>query len=295
MAAEIDEELKRHVNELIALCRLEPSEKFLFVEGPSDRRLLRWFFHATNRSAIHVSEINVVRFERDDLEQLNLDRRSNKEKVIGLMTILAKSDKAKRNSVYGLVDLDTEGFLGLKSKEPALLRTDFTSIELYFFDAVPIEKFFELVLHGFPIEPTELLNQMAPVLEMAFYARLANEQFGLRCDWLDISRCCKIEGNRVRFDAASWVKRYLQKCSQYDCLNRFKTKMKEFERRRNADPRLQMHGHDFMNLLGWMITKLKNRFGLFRDPECLARALIACVELEFIEAYPLFAELRRIF
>ena len=70
MAAEIDEELKRHVNELIALCRLESSEKFLFVEGPSDRRLLRWFFQAIKRSAIHVAEINVIRFERDDLERL---------------------------------------------------------------------------------------------------------------------------------------------------------------------------------------------------------------------------------
>jgi len=295
MAREIDEEIRRRTKELVALHELEPDLKALFVEGAWDRRLLRWFFREVQQHNVQVSEVSIVHFEKGELEALNLDARSKKDSVIGLIRILTTAAKRANRSLYGLVDLDTEGFFGLKWASPNLLHTDYTSMELYFFDSIPIEKFIELVLHGFPIDAATLLDQLAPILETAFQARLANESLALQCDWLNISRCCEIKNNKIIFDDALWVERYLNKCSQHGAIKRFKDAMREFEKRRNADARLQMHGHDFIDLLGWTIMKLKNGFGLFRDRECLARTLIGCVELNFIENEQLFLDLRRVF
>src|SRR5713101_908206 len=296
MAKESDEEIKRRVNELVALYSLEPNLKVLFVEEAFDRRFLRWFFREIGRADIQVCEVAVVHFANGQLESLGLERSSNKHRVIGLIQMLENSMSLDNLAVFGLVDCDSERFLGFKWQSTHLLRTDYTSLEMYFFDAPPIEKFIDLVLHGFPLNPADLLDQISPILEMAFCARLANEQLGWRCDWLDIARHCAVKHSKIEFNMSVWIERYLHKCARADeDLRRFERTMASFKRQMDADPRHQMHGHDFVSLLGYLIVKLKNDFGPFRHREILERALVGCVQLDFLQDQPLFVRLGEVF
>jgi hypothetical protein len=99
--------MKKEINEIVALSRLEPTVKTIYVEGEHDVKLYNILLKRYLSSVDNIFSIDTVNVTQDDLEECNLTY-GNKQKAIAL-AIKLEVFSASIDTVVCIADQDFDG------------------------------------------------------------------------------------------------------------------------------------------------------------------------------------------
>ncbi len=279
---------RQRIEELVVRYQLEPSVRDVFVEGRIDRCLLQWFLAEMGFDQVTVKEIDSVEVPFELLTGPGFERSTR-----GLLVALAHEFKEKLGedsvSATCVIDGDFDLILGRTYSCNPLMHTDFTSLEMYCFEEGPITKTLQLAVKGFPENATSVIRAVMGPLQDIFLLRLANFQLGLNLRFLTFEKYCSLVDRSVEFDQ----ERYLEACLNASNLHHERERIRQqaLENRSllTSDPRIQVQGHDFFDLITWYVRRFAG-FGGTKS-ESIKNSLFAAVEVENLKKYNLFRSL----
>jgi hypothetical protein len=277
--------IRKEIEELVALYSLEPELKDVYVEGICDKNLLDWFMLEQGTEGVSVYTIDTIDVPDEVLARHGLSPGSNRSRVIALSEELATLLPPDRKIIC-VADRDHEDYLPSGHTNGYLEFTDYTSADLYLFRQRTLQKLIFLVLGGFPLNPDEVICELVSVLEEIFLIRLTNTALGWKMNWVPFQKYVWIDGD-FSFAADRFTKAYLQKNNRWDERSTFEDKREELRAQLKDDPRHRIRGHDLMDLLHYAVKKLRvaRRFG---NVETFHGAFMGCLETQDIRDEKLF-------
>lgn len=282
-------EYKRKLSELITLYELEPELNDIFVEGVTDKCIISRFI-SSYESSVKISEINEIDFS--EVYHTNDDLKSNcKAKIVELSNQLYTVYSDSLSGIMCIVDKDFDEFFGQIIVNPYLFYTDYSSIELLYFNEETISVFFRDVLHGFPFDTKKVIQLLTPVLNSIFNVKLSLKTlFGLSIEVnnVDFSRHITIDkaSGTITFDSKNYIFSFLN-------TNRLTNRKEEVEdlfvkisNESIEDSKIKIRGHDLCKLLYQYIHKIKNNIQLSYDT--FERVIFLCIDLNVFNRNILF-------
>lgn len=277
---------RRLIDEVVTTHELEPSLIDVFVEGPFDADLLTWYFRARGLLTPQVYEIDTVDI---GVAELGGDTEGQRQRVVALARALRGRLPAAKVSC--VCDRDFENWLPtVPDPPPALLMTDFVSMDSYCIDSAALDKFLSIVVGKRRQTGARVLQVIGPILEQCFLIRLAHATQGWPLGWISPDRCCKLDrSGAVTFDRESFLKKLLQKNGQWARAQDLDSEIGRLRETLDRDARLKSHGHDFSCLLNWYVHKCCGvRVG---DDNLLLRAVVACLDNRVLQEFGLFSNI----
>ncbi len=249
---------------------LEPQLRDIFVEGHFDQEVLTRALHENKVMDRVVYEIDSVEVPDTLLMQHRLTT-GNKQRVIVLARELASMPP--ENAFRCLIDRDLDHWFGPLETTARLAWTDFTALELYFFNDAVLQDVLITTAKCQIANWDGFRNSMIEVLRTIYLLRLADRELDLKLKWLSIDRCLMLHSGRVVFNQAEYVKRVLMHNNHNNLAANYKTSINQWHHKVSGDPRLYIHGHDLVEMLAWTIKKNK---GLreFASIDAITRILV---------------------
>ena len=152
-------DIRKEIDELVALYSLEPQLLDVYVEGERDKILIDWFLDEQGIEDINVYSIDIINVPRELIKRYGLNTGSNRSRVIALSIELATSLPEDLH-ILCVADRDHEDYLPSISINKYLEFTDYTSLDLYLFQKHTIQKFISLVLGGLPFTTDQFMHWM---------------------------------------------------------------------------------------------------------------------------------------
>ena len=233
----------------MARYRFEPTVKDIFVEGDLDQAVISCFLRTSGHPTSGVFRIETVEVPNC----LLLDREHGSER--GRLNALARQlehELEEAPPVRCIVDRDFDDVLGATSdgSSSLVLRTDFSTIEMYFFDSTLLDEILSDFLRIQNLDARQLLDGIVTTLISASYMFAANQSLGLGCSHIKLSRCCDYDRmSGLSFDAEGYMIRYLNKGSSMSRRDEFELEIDRIRIVAPDDPRLWIRGRDFLALL----------------------------------------------
>jgi hypothetical protein len=284
---------RRKLSEVLSMYELEPSLKDLYVEGVTDQ-----IFY---NKVIECSDVEIKIIDSIDFSELyeeNSDLKcNNKKKVIELSNKLSSEFGITLSHICCVIDSDYDFFCDSVLWNCYLRYTDYTSLEMYFFNDSTINHFITDVLRGFPISSKNIITELTHTLTEVFFIRLAlitilKDQIS-EINFIDFKKTMSINKNTgsISFDASIHIHKILNSSNllnlESEVILCF-TKMKD---NRFKDNRFQIRGHDFTHLLFLLINTIKNHIKL--SEETLERVLPLCANKDILQNESLILRLKQ--
>ncbi|NEX81055.1 hypothetical protein [Aeromonas rivipollensis] len=265
------------IDELITRYDLEPSLKDVIVEGLFDQDILNRCFFKIGDTARICYPIDTINVPQDLLSKHNLTD-GNKQRVIALSKELESSLSEIELGYRCLVDSDLDLWIAAKINAKNLVRTKYTSLDLYFFDESFLKYFFISVVKSKIINWSVFFNSFIDSLKSLYAIRLADHQLNTNLDWTSWSRCIvKEKSGLIKLDSQEYIKRVLNKNSKISELDAFLKAYNDWKGLLIKDPRLCIRGHDFIDLTSWVVGKFSANKS-FTTPEAITTSLLLVAE-----------------
>jgi hypothetical protein len=280
---------RRTLEEIVARYELHPDICDIYVEGESDKDILRWFFDSNDRSNVIVYPITEIEISADHIDQRKLGN-NNRGRVI-LLAAHLEQELERVPTVTCLIDADMDYALGVPPPTGLLLRTDFSSMDMYGYDATAVLKVARLL--GCDLNKTgrEILNELSVFLQRLFLHRLVNHRLELRLQWIDAHRCCTLNASVFEFDEGEFRRRYLNRAGiGSEDKKTFEHELRKCENMKDLDTRFIIRGNDFIETLAWYFSRHIAR-PPHPDAKLVRRMLFATLPLEQLLKYSLFTAL----
>ncbi len=265
------------IDELIARYDLEPDLKDLFVEGRRDLIFYRDILDKTKYKNVIVYQISDKVIITDDLKEKAKKRglllsKNNRNKVIFLAQELEPKINNK-NTIRCVADSDFNIILKKRNKCSILLFTDYANLEMYLFNFETIRKYFNNFLRRIFCPIKKIIVGFEKTLTRLFLIRLVNEILDYNLTWLEFSKYWSCNNFEINFDENIYINAFLSKNSQLKNKSTFLKAIKKLEKCITSDPRNQIHGHDFIELLRLYSKRCLNKKQKFCDKEIVEGAL----------------------
>jgi hypothetical protein len=278
----------RTLEELVTLYRLAPELRDIYVEGSNDRSLVEWLLGVQGIGDVVVKDIDSVEVPPEIVLQRGLED-NRRGRVITLAHYLEAKFGPDFLAVTCIADGDFDHVNSRTDSSQLLFLTDYTSPEMYFFNSDSVGKLLRLALPSFPKTADRVLVEIRPVLEDLFVVRMANASLKWGLTGVNYEKCCQLVAAGVNFDSDKCITRYLQANSRHEDKIAFLAAVSVSRQRLTSDPRVQIHGHDFVNLLAWYVRQHKGFKSVRRD--VVERALFATAESSQLMKERLFQSL----
>ena len=260
------------------------------MEGALDQTVVSRFLRTSGHPTSGVFRIETVEVPN----YLLLDDEHGSAR--GRLNALARQlehELGEAAPVRCIMDRDFDAVLGITSdgSSSLVLRTDFSTIEMYFFDSTLLDQVLSDFLRIRNLEARQLLDRIATALISASYMFAANHSLGLECGHIKLSRCCdydRISG--LNFDADGYMIRYLNKGSSMGRRGEFELEIDRIRTVAPDDPRLWIRGRDFLALLELSLRG----HGIDRElctRRTLEGAFTMAVSYEYLVQFTLFRSL----
>lgn len=230
-------------SELITKYEFHPEIMDVFVEGEFDRDFLTSYLESVNQ----LTGITIL-----PIDQVNINSpstNSNKEAVITLANFIQNNlTNTTTNSIF-IVDADCERINGSIRSSKYLHYTDFTCMEMYFYNSPTLRKFLCFTCNPTSKEEAEFIKLAELILPCIFTARSVNDLLALEVSVPNFSAGLKTKGDFGTFDNQKYLTNF---SSLITNINNKKKAIKSFQEILNKLPedlRHKAHGHDFINLL----------------------------------------------
>lgn len=269
-------DLRREINEIIAIHQLEPTIKDLIVEGPEDACFFSLLFSPFTNHDFQIYTIDDINISNEEVTQF-YKYVNNRGRIIALSNILMK---AEIRSVVCIIDKDFDDLDNLDYENEILLYTDYSCIEMYAFYEPVITRFLTANFRSFPITVPLLLENISTLLISLFCIRYANYKLELNLKKLDFLKLCTLNSEKkIIFNLEDYIQRYLNKNKQLLKIKLFNSLVRDTLHLVNKDDmRHCINGHDFILLLHWYLDKTKaNKPDRRYTPYTLWKALLLSI------------------
>ncbi len=261
-------EITRKYSEILAIAKLEPGLKHIFVEGLSDYYFINDFLTYHKISGIAVYEINMVDFSDEYVkmkdEEVVLYRNNNKERVILLAHLLESDLKGANISILCVVDVDWDAVVGNLRKGQYLSYTDYNSMDMYLFDNYVVEKYLQQGFHIKTVHIVPLMDSLAVVGRQVFHVHgLLQEK-----NKTMVSNDKDFHFDKVTYTCSLDFDSYWNKTIQKSGLSSVDTMLRaKYDVRisNSCDPRSEIQGHDFVHYLFFCVKKIKPKLSMNED------------------------------
>lgn len=274
---------KRTVDEVISICKLEPSTKNIYVEGISDKLVIDNFLKKQKKSDISVYNIDCIDYSEVFAgmppEDIKVLKESNKEKVAYLA--LKVENEVEKCHLLGIIDRDLDFVNNHVKSGENLSYTDYNSMEMYLFSYDNIDA---LLKNSFRITSNvnvdNFMKSIGQVCRVLFYIRAYLESSnGSMVDFkknLSYDR----KDNTCSLDIKKYISKIAQANKMVYSLDGLHKEIEEKLAKSVDDIRLEIKGHDFIKVLYFSICKhkkvsmdeseLANTFWVYLDDRVLA-------------------------
>jgi hypothetical protein len=278
-------EIRRSIDEIVARYRLEPSLRDILVEGWFDAKLLRWYLQSHRAADIVIYDVSTI----DVPVQLLLDKQlpdNARSRVIYTAIEYCNALGSQALSLTCIIDRDFDLPGTATINCGCLLYTDFSSMEMYLFDDLCLEKALTLGL-GIDAKLGRLIvADVRLILIRLFLIRASNVYLGWGMTWYEPWKCLEAVKGTITFREDEHIQRYLNKNARARDMQVFKSKLDELSQVEFDDYRRSIRGHDAFEVLAWALCAATSK------DLCEGRALtaIACTSITVgqLDAFPLF-------
>jgi hypothetical protein len=250
------------IEALISRFELHPEFKEIYVEGEGDLGIYRLFLEETGRDDVLVYPISAVAISDDCREEFglgHLDTDSRRTEVILLAVALQREIPAAANMVTCIADADTQHIRPYEYGSSFLVFTDYTSIEMYGFRADFITRFIRIGSPNINLRGEDVLTHISDVLEKLFSFRIANYTLGWGLKWISPDKECTLQRGGVTFNEVIYARKYLNTKGRSRQAAEFWEAVNELRSCFGENHRIQIRGHDFVDLLAWYLKKCSYR------------------------------------
>lgn len=234
---------KIELSELITKYELHPELMDIFVEGEFDRDFLYYYFESNDKNIdVTILPIDFIQIESES-------GNSNKEAIISLATLIERELKgAVINSVF-IVDADCDRLINRIRSSKYLYYTDFTCMEMYFYNASTLRKFLTFTCNLRKKDQEDFVRLAEAILPSLFAARTVNDIFSLNVSTPGFSAGLQSKGDFNTFSQEKYLTNLLSLVSPINIRNQVELKFKNVYGSLPSDLRHKAHGHDFIFLL----------------------------------------------
>lgn len=262
--------VRRTIQELVMRYRLEPGLQDVYVEGVFDRDVYTSALIGGAPHDLTIYPIECVEVTSEDLEECGLSD-GNKQRVIALALKLACI--SEHANYLCLVDRDLDHWFAKHPLVQRLKWTRYCSIESHFITA---DTFQEIAILAGKVKvpnPAELFYSIIEALKSLYALRLADRELDLRMAWVPLKRYLTQEESSISLDYHSYVNALLNKNGRMADKDTFLDSAKRWAGQFSNEHRLCIRGHDFTELLAWVVNKFNGVAG-FGNPEVISRAFV---------------------
>lgn len=251
---------KRTVEEIISICKLEPSTKNIYVEGISDKLVIDNFLKKQKINDISVFDIDCIDFRevfaKMSPSDLNILKDSNKEKVAFLALKVEK--KAGNCHFLGIIDRDLDFVNNHIKSGKYLSYTDYNSMEMYLFSYDNIDA---LLRNSFRITSNvnvdNFMKSIGHVCRILFYIRAYLESSNGSVVDFKRNLLYDRKDNTCSLDIKKYISKIAQANKMVCGLDGLHKEIEEKLAKSVGDIRLEIKGHDFIKVLYFSICKHK--------------------------------------
>lgn len=168
------------IEDLIARAELEPTVVDVYVEGRSDVAVLRRVFDfATVEVGVFAID-DRIGIRREDVEPFS-DDYGKRAKVIAAAAAVELASPDLTNLIF-VVDADWMSITGpVPAQRAMLLWTDRPSVEHYFAEGPPFDRFLSLGLGRTDLDPDDVRSSVENVIRDVAAARIALKSIDIAC------------------------------------------------------------------------------------------------------------------
>jgi len=275
-------------DELFSRYKLEPSIRDIYVEGPTDKRIFEWFISENNLNNLRVYEIDRVEIPNDEIRDI-IGCSGQKSRIIALAKFL-EIKIGKTPNFIGIVDRDFDDFLNLEWNCSLLFKTDYSCVEMYYFNEKFFRKFFTFYLKTTEGLWKEIYDQFSLILPELFLIRIAKEKSAKEMNLIPFENYFGINKGKIEFKYDEHIKQSLNKNNNPITQDEFIESVNSFRKNLKKDPRYQIHGHDFIEILCWWARKAIKKHLITRK-EAIESGFYTCLEADDLSKEKLFYSL----
>ncbi len=227
----------------------EPDEADVWVEGPFDAGA---FSYCLRRAGISAGVFSIDELELPDalLPDHSIGRRE--QVLIAARAVSTDLGDGLDNVVFAIDrDWDVLAEGPARTYGSYVLPSDAACLETYFWDPEAVQKLMNLSLGIADVDATEVLGQLAPILEEVFICRGAQHRLNLGCRLDSVRTLVEHgEGCELGFDREEYVRRLLMAGGVLHEAERFEEEVSILRSRTKNMSSALLNGHDFIDLLG---------------------------------------------
>lgn len=287
---------KRTLSETISYYKKNKNFRDLYVEGSVDKNILTNVLDHLGCKNIVVKNIDIINITDTDLVKYKFSS-GNKNRLLTLALELELSIISYSGSLYCLADSDYSFIIDDKINSPYLIYTDFTDIEMYFYEEYIIDKI-KIGIQNLNVDAGQLLDNFTEILKSIFYCKLANIDLGWNMESQDHLPCCAVSRGTdfITFNDKDFIDRYLQKNNRFEALDIFMHKINELTSVIFKSRKCVIRGHDYLKLLGWYLNKTARTSGHhYLDNKVMETIVFSAVDLNLLIQYKLFKNLIKLY
>lgn len=285
---------RKKLSELRTLYELEPKLRDIYVEGVFDKAFYSWYLEETGKSSTSVYDIDAVDVGQEVLEKYKLTG-GNRDRVVALAFELDEVFPEALPYVICIVDKDFDAIEQDGVRAEHLLKTDYTSMEMYTWNRSTFRKVFKLGFGLGSIDADGISEQMGDILREVFVMRAANHRLGWGLAVKRVTRNCSLDGGTLQLDRDALLRKTLSRASRWKDRKLFEDVCEELAAVTLRDVRDGMHGGDYVEILGWILLKKLKWKGYREGSKAAAPILLAACEVEVLKKEGLFMRLDEIY
>jgi len=272
-----DEGRRSTVQEILVKYKREPElEKTIYVEGTTDKALIKWFLKQAKITNVIVNEINTISIETSKILELGLDNNA-RGRVITLTTLID-------DFIIGIIDSDFD-FL----EEPNyphntnLFKTDYACMEMYCFNEEILEK---LILgYGDSKQPKNFVEfqlMLSGILTELFLIRYAKDTIQKDLKKINFEKYLKLKSKNLTFDRDKYLSSYLSNKSEI--IDKFNTCITHLKSNLPTNVKKLINGHDFVTLIQFYL-------GIKQGKEVFEKSLYTSLEFDKLKEEEMFQKI----
>ena len=236
---------KRIMSEMVAQYTLEPQLRDVYVEGEFDRDLYRLVLRERRLTDFDVVSIGDVELDPAVLLAYGLTD-GKRQRVEALALELEKELKGGQCAVACVVDADLDHHLPEVRNCEFLLRTDYSTADVYLFDRALIDQILNTLVPAAKRvgRADSLVAMLEQTLPQLFAIRLVIRRFASGTAWIDAGK--KAQKGRLEIDR--FVEKLITKGAIKNRDEFKKAIAEQLVGLRGLDLRRIIHGDDFVSL-----------------------------------------------
>ncbi len=263
------------IEEIKIKYKREPTlAKTIFIEGSTDKALIKWFLKQAKYTNLSILSIDAVEVPKSEVLALGLED-NNRNRIITITTLID-------DNIIGIIDSDFDFIQEIKyPQSDNLCQTDYANMEMYLYNEETLEKIF-LVYHD--SKNAEEFFKLSYILIELFLITYAKKNIKNELPSIDFVKELTLKVKTISFDLDKYLDKYLK--HNKGLIAEFKSFIDDIKTRLPKEEREIMDGHDFVALLQFYL-EVKHP----KEKEVFSKSLYSSLEYNTLKDIDMFKKL----